>query len=86
LVAEGKPVTSVFSQIVKGVVVYKPQWALGSIVDGLEGNWNLGEKFVWRVGSIEGIDASTKDFALAKIGGRKDANRHHRIAKVFGSS
>jgi hypothetical protein len=22
-------------------------------------------------------------FCIAKIGGRKDANRHHRIAKVF---
>jgi hypothetical protein len=26
---------------------------------------NLGEKFVWRVGSIEGIDA--QDFALLKL-------------------
>jgi hypothetical protein len=52
----------------------------------MERKLNLGEKFVWRVGSIEGIDAKQKRFCIAKIGGRKDANRHHRIAKVFGSS
>jgi hypothetical protein len=34
------------------------RWDLMLTVYGRK--WNLGEKFVWRVGSIEGIDASTK--------------------------
>jgi hypothetical protein len=56
---------------------------LGSIVDGLERNWNLGEKFVWRVGSIEGIDASTKDFALLKLAVEKTQTDIIELRKYF---
>jgi hypothetical protein len=75
LVAEGKPVTSVFSQIVKGVLSLQTAMGVGILLLTVYGK----EIGIWAkslFGASEALKELTqaqKDFALAKIGGRKDA-------------